>query len=110
MEEAIDNEASKKLMRKLGGDEEAVYEKESTAMYMKMFWVAASLGLFYLNYNLFIAESLQGHFVSFVSGVMAIKGYQTVEPFLDLAEKEGLVYSREKREEDQEGGEVVDEN
>lgn len=99
MKQAIESEASRKVLRQLAGDiDETFYEKSSVQFWFKGFWIIAVGVLFLLHYKLF-GSGLYGHFVSFITGVIGLIGWNTIEPFLDVAEEEGLVYTKKQEQE-----------
>lgn len=100
MKKVVESDESRRVLRQMAGDyEEPVYEKESTMFFFKVFWII-TVGILFLVHSHFLGSGLTGHFVSFLTGVFGVKGFQTIEPFLDVAEEEGLVKSNSEKEEE----------
>lgn len=95
MEKVVDNKYTKKMLENVAEGGEAVYHRTTTEFFMKSFWVIAVGIIFGINYHVLNPADLSSHFVTFISGVMAVKGFQLVDPYLDVAEEAGLVISED---------------
>jgi len=94
-DKVVDNEATRRLMKsmKVDGDAE-VYPRWRTEKTFQVFWILASLGIFYFNTEVALKQfpDFYVDVVVFVQGALFLKGWNFIGPFMDLAEEVGLVY------------------
>lgn len=98
MKKAVDNKYTKNFLKEQAEKSDVVYFRTKTEFFMKAFWIVAVGVIFIVNFHLLDSAQLHSHFFSFVSGVFAIKGYQLVDPYLDVAEEAGLIVKKEEYE------------
>lgn len=85
----VDNKHTEKLFENMAEDG-VVYSRYKVETYMKIFWIGAVAAIMGVNYQ-FVGSGFSSYFISFISGVMAVKGYQLITPYVDAAERAGLV-------------------
>lgn len=101
MEQVVDNKYTKEMLESIAEDSDAVYHRTRTEFFMKVFWIGAVAAIFFINYSALDPSQLSSHIVTFISGVMAVKGFQLIDPYLDTAEEAGLIIPEEGDESDE---------
>jgi len=89
-ENLVDNEHTRRVFRNMAEDG-VVYSRYKVESFMKIFWIAAVVAIFVSNYFLLNGSGFTSYAISFISGIMAIKGWQLITPYVNAAEEEGLV-------------------
>lgn len=101
-DKVVENRVTENILKSADSENSQPLVKETVDAYFKFFWIVAVALNFVLLLQIFGSfQEYQGYLAMFVSGVFAIKGFQMVEPFLNKAEKEGLVKSREELEQEE---------
>lgn len=90
-EKLVDNDIVRGTLKKAAEGDEAVYPRKRTEYFMRFFWILGAAGIFFLNFYLLNSSTLTAHIVSFIQGVMALKIWNIINPYMDLAEEVGLV-------------------
>lgn len=92
----VRNKALRRTLEKVAEGDEAVYPRYRTEMFMKLFWILAVAVIFYVNYTVLNPAAMSSHAVTFISGVLAIKGWQFIPAYMELGEEVGLIIPEEE--------------
>lgn len=98
MDEVVDNKYTKEMLESMAEGSDAVYHRTRTEFFMKLFWIIAVAVIFFVNFNALDPSQFSSHIVTFISGVMAVKGFQLIDPYLDTAEEAGLIVPEDDEE------------
>lgn len=97
----VDNKPTRRLLESMAEGDEAIYPRYRTEMFMRGFWLVAVAAIFYTNYTMLDAAALTSHIVSFISGFFALKGWNIITPYMEMAEEAGLIIPEPEEEEEE---------
>ena len=95
-DKVVDNKHTRKLFREMAADQDAVYHRYRTEIFFHVFWTLAIVSLVYVNVVALGQGDWVTYAITFIQGVFYLKGLQMINPFLDLAEEEGLIIEEEE--------------
>lgn len=91
------------MMESLATDtEETVYTKEATKLWFQVFFVGAVIGMYALNYHLLNPETVLAHARTAVITFIAVRIWNFIPDYFDIAEEVGLVKIEKEPKEDTE--------
>lgn len=99
------NEALKNVMDNMATGNPEDYPKQKVKSWFQIIWIAVMPGLWFLNFHLLDASSFFAHFRSVAIFYVALKGWEYIPEFFDVAEEVGLVKDMSKDDKATEDGE-----